>query len=224
MDQYSSNSEKSKRMAEQKKFEKHDKKSKKAIAEGDMSGTAKKQPTSTGRSLLKKAIATDISYIGDNILNNTIRPMIVDMIEDGIGNAVHMVLHPDEEYTGYSHTRRKDKYRPYNKLGKKYQGSASEDRERRRAMSRASRRGGHYVFENIEFEDKDEAIEILDILEDAMEQWGEITVGEFYQAAKLDWTHNDERWGWIDDLGGARVKSSRGCWVITLPEPEYLDD
>lgn len=220
-DQYPSNSNKSK---EKPAATGEKKKMKKVVDEGN----AKKIPTATGSKLFKKAIADDVGYIFDNIAENTIGPMLRDMVEDSIANGIHMLLNPGDR-DGYSYHRNKGhtNYAGAYRGGKttKYVGSAGSDRDRRREQGRASRRGNRYAFENIEFDSKDDAMDVLSTLYDALDQYEgyAITVSEFYEAAGLDYTHNDMRYGWYD-LEGARVKPSRGAWVITLPEPEYVGD
>ena len=80
-------------------------------------------------------------------------------------------------------------------------------------------------FDDIYFDDKRDAIEVLDDLIDDTIKYGMVSVDAFYThpLVRVD-THNynDRRWGW-EDLSKAAVVRVEDGWILDLPSPHRLD-
>jgi len=88
-------------------------------------------------------------------------------------------------------------------------------------LSRKSR--STHNFDEIYFESRHEADDVLGRLYDLLSQYDQATVGDFYELSGITESFTDQKWGWTD-LQGSRVTRSRGgAYLVELPRPEPLD-
>ena len=71
------------------------------------------------------------------------------------------------------------------------------------------------------FDTRQEALEVLDEMEDILECDGVITVADLYQLSGLDEDYTDHDWGWTH-LRSADVIKTRDGFMIDLPRPKRL--
>ena len=76
---------------------------------------------------------------------------------------------------------------------------------------------------NVHFGSRKEAANVLNRLADILDQYGSVTVGDFYvEAGFNDLCHSNIRYGW-KDIGDAYVVKVRSGWSISLPDPIKLE-
>ena len=87
-----------------------------------------------------------------------------------------------------------------------------------------SRRGrSSYSFDDILMEDRGQAEEVLDIMNEMIDKYGECTVAEFYELAGVTGNgYTDRSYGW-KDLRGAYVQRVRDGYLFNLPRCIELD-
>lgn len=75
----------------------------------------------------------------------------------------------------------------------------------------------------VSFGSKKEAANVLHRLADILDQYGSVTVADFYDEVGLkDPYYSDIRYGW-KDIGDAYVVKVRSGWSISLPDPIKLE-
>lgn len=75
----------------------------------------------------------------------------------------------------------------------------------------------------VSFGSRKEAANVLHSLADILDQYGTVTVADFYDKAGLkDPYYSDIRYGW-KDIGDAYVVKVRSGWSISMPDPIKLE-
>lgn len=86
--------------------------------------------------------------------------------------------------------------------------------------SRERRNRAMHNFDDILFEDRETAGEVIEYLYDTLDECDQVTVGDFYVIAGLSAEAQDETWGWKDfrtELVAVPVRG--GKYRIRLPRP-----
>jgi len=78
----------------------------------------------------------------------------------------------------------------------------------------------HLLF-TIKFPNRDRAEDILVHLVEMIEEFGNVTVAEFFEMAKVNTGAKDKHYGWTD-LDGAYVQHANGDYRIVLPNPKQI--
>lgn len=185
----------------------------------------------------KKSVAkrfTDM-FIGgdvDNVLEYVVKDVLVpatkDAISDAITTGIERLIFGESRPTSRRGGSRPGNYgggyNPYNR----YSSSPTRrDRDREREEPRsAGRRTRSPSFDDVVFEKRFEAEEVLDQMTEAVDQYGQVTVLDFYNLCGEPHDFTQERWGWEDvrDLKHVTISNLRGGgYVINLPKPVLLE-
>jgi hypothetical protein len=88
-----------------------------------------------------------------------------------------------------------------------------------------SRRGqAVHDFEEIEFQNRGDASIILNLMYDRLQEYGSVSVAEFYGWADIRGNFTDQNWGWKDLTGAGPTRNNRtGMWTLNLPMPVDLN-
>lgn len=87
-----------------------------------------------------------------------------------------------------------------------------------------SRRGQSvHDFEEIEFATRKDASIVLDLMYDRLQQYGSVSVAEFYAWADVRGNFTDQNWGWRDLTGAGPTMARNGMFVLNLPAPVDLN-
>nr|DAH40963.1 MAG TPA: hypothetical protein [Bacteriophage sp.] len=80
-----------------------------------------------------------------------------------------------------------------------------------------------FDIDQVSFGSRKEAANVLDSLADILDQYGTVTVADFYDETGLkDPCDSDTRYGW-KDIDDAYVVKVRSGWSISLPDPIKLE-
>lgn len=80
-----------------------------------------------------------------------------------------------------------------------------------------------FDIDQVSFDSRKEAANVLHRLADILDQYGTVTVADFYDEAGLkDSYYSNIRYGW-KDIGDAYVVKVRSGWSISLPDPIKLE-
>lgn len=149
-------------------------------------------------------------YIMCDIIIPATKNMIIDSISDGVamafGEAPRRRRRSRDRGTRYEYDR--VSYRDDDRYS---------DRRRARESSRVR------DYENIQFDRKDDAEDVINRLVDLIDQTGEASVLDLYEAAGLDAPdYAVGNYGWFK-LGSACTRRIRdGYYVLDLPKPQIL--
>lgn len=184
------------------------------------------QKVTTGKVTLKKPslgkrfanlfLAEDVGNVREYIVHDVLIPTIKNGIFDMFQNGLEMLFYG--RVRGRSN-KSGGTFVSYNSYSSYSGGSKRDDRP----ASRSER--SIYSYNDVEFQARDEAQNVLDMMGDQLERYGRVSVADFYDLAGITrdgMTHyNEDYYGWTD-LGRAYIARSRGGYIINLPRCEEL--
>lgn len=164
--------------------------------------------------LATKILADDAQNIKTFIVSDTIIPAIRNLIYDMATGALDMSL-----FGGNGGPRRRDKNKTRSYVS--YQGYYTGDR-RDRVSDRREQTKSRSNMNDIVFESRGEAEEVLTSMIDVIEEYGQVTVANLYELVGMTGEFTDNRYGWTN-LASAKVNRVRDGYIIDLPRPVVLD-
>lgn len=169
-----------------------------------VSGAAKVKKKSEVKKLTDVFISEDISTVKSYALMEVLVPAIKKAISDIVTNGIDMILYGEAGHSK-KHGASKISYGSY------YKG----DRERRDYT--ANRVRGALDYDDIIFDTRGDAEAVLTAMDDVIEQYGVVSVGDLYDLAEVSTTNYAvNKYGW-DDIRSASVVRVRDGYMIKLP-------
>lgn len=185
---------------------------------------------SVWKSVGDKFISEDAEYVGSSIVDDILIPALRDLINDILHGAVDMTFGGGGNYNrsrsrGRSHISY-DRMYDNRRSRSRYRDRDDDDDYDRRPSRRRLPDCSEYVFDPRDFDRpsdaKRAADDMLEMMADRIEEYGEVTVAWFFDRVGEDAGWNAEDWGWTN-LAGVKVRgSSRSGWYIDLPRPKEL--
>ena len=204
MAEYQSNSHKSKEMEN-----KPVKKVEKAI-----SGTAKKRKKSEIRKFTDIFMPDDVSNVKSYILFEVLVPKIKKMLHDFGSDALDVIFYGETGRSESRGTASKISYQKY------YDSKRDDDRDR--YSTRAVRARNGYNFDDIVFDTRGEAEEVLSRMDELVATYGIVSVADMNELAGTTGEYTDNKYGWTD-IRNASVVRIRDGYVIKMPKAMPLD-
>ncbi len=201
------------------------------------SRTQKKEPVVTERPKVEKVVtgrvsvrkktlgrrfietffgSSDAKGVGEYLVQNVVVPMTKDLISDVVIQGIERTLYQGQAPSrGSARSRSNPNYVPYNRYTQGSSPTGMRIEEPRREISRQGR--ARHDFDELEYPDRPQAEEVLGILDSRIEQYGVVTVADFYEASGVSGHFVDENWGWHDLSTANIVRIRGGGYVIKLP-------
>lgn len=202
MEEYKPNSHKYKedqnRSAPEKKVEK-------VIA-----GTVKSKKKSEIRKFTDVFISEDINNVKSYILLDVLIPAIKKAISDIVTNGIDMILYGETGKTKSNSIASKVSYRSY------YDG-----RNGRRDYS-AIRTKISYNYDDIIFDNRGEAEDVLSRMDELISTYGLVSVADLYDLVGVTGNYTDNKYGWTN-IRSASVIRVRDGYMLKLPKALPLD-
>lgn len=178
-------------------------------------GKVKTQEKSALRKFGEAFIEDDAQDIKAYVISDVIVPAIKNLIFDSIIGSIEMALfgtasRSNRRYGGRNETT---SYNSYYKSSNHSSRRADDSRSRDRCD-----------YQSVVFEERADADEVLDTLQNLIEDYDQATIGDFYDAAGITPDGNfakNEEYGWTD-LSHATIKRVRDGYIISLPRERYL--
>lgn len=200
MEEYKSNSDKSRQEA----------KSEKKV-EAVITGTAKTRKKGEMQKFADVFIAEDANNVKSYILMEVIIPAVKKAISDIVTTGIDMILYGEAGRSERNGSTPKVSYRQY------YNQSSNTVR----AGSANSRRSIDY--DDILFDTRGDAETVLDAMQDIIGQYGTVSIADLYELAHVpndNFTLN--RYGWAN-LNGAQAVRVRDGYILKLPRAVPLN-
>lgn len=163
------------------------------------------------RSLLKRFI--DTFFNGD--AKDVKSYLVFDVLVPSIKETINSLINKGTEMILFGESSRSAKKSPNNGTYVSYGSSYRGERERLPSskQNRMIRR-----FDDIRFETRGDAEQVLDILLELISIYNQATVGDFYDAVGItpEWTEDVESYGWTD-ISSARVSRIRDGYILEMP-------
>lgn len=171
-------------------------------------GKVVKRKKSMGRRLSETFLEDDSSNVLDYILYDVLIPSAKETLSNVVTNGIEMLL--------FGEARGNRTVRDRGKSRVSYQ--SYYDRDDRKPKPRGRGRRTCHDFDDIIFDSRGEAEEVLSALVDLIDDYDQATVGDFYDLVGMSGTYVDTKWGW-DNLSPAYIERARGGgYLIRLPK------
>ena len=166
----------------------------------------------TGRVKTAKGsgLASEVRNIGNSLFEEIILPAVKSAIVDFFSNGVNMVMFGRESMS------RRGGRTNYNKMSRRRQPNRSRQAPNRRRAQQVEE-----VFEDVFFDNRNDAEAVLGRMMELIADYGWATVGDLYSLVGLSTNYTHERYAW-DDLRQCRVQYTTEGYVIDFPEAEYV--
>lgn len=176
-------------------------------------GKAIKQKKSLGKKFSEAFLGEDSKSVGDYIFHDVIIPAIKSTLSDAVSGGIEMLLFGERRSGSRNYSRNGSKtYTSYSS----YYGGRDRDRDR----SRGSR--ARHDFDDILFESRGEAEDVLSHLVDLTIDYGVASVADFYDLSGIESQFTDNKYGWTNLRDACTDRVSNG-YIIRLPQAKPLD-
>lgn len=177
-----------------------------------ITGSAKTKKKSEIRKFTDVFISEDVGNVKSYILMDVLIPRIKDTVVDIIKNSVDMIFYGGN--SGHSERRPTAAKISYNRYYDK-------PRDRRDYRVNNTRNGLDY--DDILFDNRGDAEAVLSAMEDIIDQYSVVSVGDLYDLAEIS-TKNYavNKYGWTD-IRSAQVIRVRDGYMLKLPRALPLD-
>lgn len=217
MDDYPSNSRKSREPKVEKKLPEPEKRTEK-IVEGEV--IRRKKPL--GRRFTEIFFSGDgrgvISYIMLDVLLPAAKDTIADVVSQGIERMLFGEARSSSRRTGHRPSGSSG-YVSYNRYSSQASGGGRRE-DPRNEISRRAR--ATHDFDEIILDSRAAAEEVIGRMFDVVSRYETCTVADLYEMVGIKTEFTDDRWGWTD-IRGAGVTRVRNGYLLDLPRPEPLD-
>jgi hypothetical protein len=184
-----------------------------------ITGSVRKQKRPLSKKFAEVFLEDDTKSVGNYIFHDVLIPAAKALISDVIGGGVEMLLFGERRGRASSSLYR-DGNRTRVNYGSSYRSLDRDPRDRGRDISRVSR--VRHDFDEIVFETRGEAEEVLSRLVDLTRDYNQATVADLYQLVGITENFTDNNYGWTN-LSSSSVSRVRDGYVINLPQPQALD-
>lgn len=172
-----------------------------------------------GTRMREMFLGSDTKGVIDYVINDVLVPAFKDMITDSVTEGIQRMVFGDSRpprrsrpsnntYSSSSHTN----YTRYSTIPSR--------RDDRPTISRRAR--ATHDFDEIIIQERDEAEDVLTVLEDYVEKYGFASVKDLYELVGIEPNHVDDNWGW-SNLNTARVRRVSNGYLLELPRTEPRD-
>lgn len=184
-------------------------------------GDVVRKKKSTSRKFIDSFFGEDISNVKDYLIFDVVIPSLKDGIIDAVTNGLTMLLTGNRGSSKHRGSRivsnggtNYSKIYTLNGSGSRSDRPFNKARDSRYAMTNG-------MEDEIILQSRAEAEEVLEVLICRVEDYGNATVGDLYDALGETSSPTDRKWGWFD-LSSARVVRVTDGYLIRLPRCEYL--
>lgn len=184
-------------------------------------GKAQKKKKSLGEKFSETFLAVDFHSVVEHVVWDVLIPAAKDTISDIVKGSINMMLFGDRKGDRTDRDRGKSvvrtSYQNYYDRGDSRRGRDSGDRDR--LPQRPSNRN---LIDDIMFDTRGDAEEVLSNLVHDIEEYGFVTVARFYSYAGLDSNYTQDKYGWAN-IRDAYILRAPDGWTIKMPRPIVVD-
>lgn len=168
-----------------------------------VSGSVKAKKRSGFSKFADAVIQEDAENVKSYIVMDVLIPAFKKAISDVVTNGIDMIL--------YGETGRSKKNSPASKIS--YRSYYDDRRDDRRGYNRT--RSG-YDYDDVIFDNRGEAEEVLSRMDDLIATYGTVSVADLYDLVGITGNYTDNKYGWTD-IRNASVVRVRDGYTIRLP-------
>ena len=171
-------------------------------------GKVKVKKKSELHKLADTFISEDAAKVKSYVIGDVLIPAIKKAISDIVTNGIDMILYGETGHSKRSSSSRISYSKYY------------DDRRDDRRSSTSSLRS-RYDYDDVIFETRDEAKEVLERMDELIDLYGVASIADFYDLAGITGNYTDNKYGWTN-LASADVIRVRDGYTIKLPRVRPL--
>lgn len=173
--------------------------------------------TSKAPSVGKKVLAEFLEQDANDIKEYVWKDVMIPTIKDTLCNIVELLLFGSASRGRRGGSRGGNTERTNYSSYYYSNGRGGRDERRDRDERRAPRNINDIIFET-----RMDAEEVISTLEETLERYGSVSIADLYDACGVTGEYTDNKWGW---KSGARffVRRVRDGYSIDMPKPTLLD-
>lgn len=153
-------------------------------------------------------ISEDIHNVKSYVITDVLIPSIKRAISEMVTNGIDMIL--------YGSTGGRSKRSSADRVSyRNYYDRRDDDRYRDRDRDRV--RTSAYSFDDIVFDSRGEAEEVLARMDELIDQYGIVSVADLYDLVGVTGNYTDNKYGWTN-IRNAEPISVRGGYMLRLPK------
>lgn len=176
---------------------------------------AKVQKKSAIKEALRTFFAQDLPEIAEHLVIDVAIPAAKNAITDMVTQGIQQLLYGEADprrrqtsgYTSYSGSSRSDRGRA------NYDSWRSERRE--------SRRPKPTNVDDLVFDTRGDAVDVIEYVAEFIEQYGQVSVADLMSSVGIQPRYTDERWGWTT-TDAFEIRQIREGWLVSADRPEPL--
>lgn len=178
-------------------------------------GGVQRRKTSFGRRMSQNLLGSDVQSVWGYIIGEVLIPGTRNVIADVITGGVERALFGDSTVG----TRRRSRGDgPINYAGMSSRTVRSDSRSGARDRGRRASN----VVDDILFDQRVDALEVVDKLEYYLDTYRFVTVADLYTLIREPTNPIDAKWGWYD-TNGFQIRHTNGGYLLMVPPSESLD-
>lgn len=174
------------------------------IVTGNVSVKKKNDIQKFAETFVKEDLNTVKSYIWTEVLLPAFKAVISD--------SVNMML--------YGETSRNRKTN--NRRASQVSYSSYYDRPNDRREPNYVRSASRYIFDDLKFEDRGDADEVLLTLEDLLNRYPSVSIADLNELVGITGRYTDNKYGWTD-ISQAYIERTRDGYILRMPKAIPLD-
>lgn len=181
-------------------------------------GKVQMKPKSQARKLAELIVPGDVTTVRHYILQDVLIPTVKDAIFEIGQNALSLFLYPDgrAKKAGSGFMASKVNY------GGMYKASSNVSNMENRMRNMSPIYNG-FDYDEIRFESRGDVEVVLMALDDAVNEFGFVTVGAVYDLAGVTTNNTQtEKFCWTS-LADAKPVHANGGWFLKMPRPTPID-
>ena len=188
---------------------KENKKTVEKVVKGDVKTKKKSELYKIANSI----VAEEAKDVKDYVIYDVLVPVIKDTISDLIKGTIDMLLYG--KVSGRSSSRHGGNYSRVS-----YRDYYDDRRSGRRDDDRRNTRALRYSYDDLTFDHREDAEEVLSSMDDIIEQYDVVTVADLFDLAGVSGNgYTDQNYGWTNLSAASVMRTRTNEYIIKLPRP-----
>lgn len=156
-------------------------------------------------------IRMDMHDVAEYLIADIVVPAIVNLVEDVIVGGSRLILRGETDRGERRSRADKVSYSRY-----------WDDRDRDRDRDDRNREHSVYDYDRINFASRADAEAVLNRMQEAIEEYGQVPIADLYEFAGVRSEHTTYKYGWTS-IKSADVERRRDGYYLKLPTPRSLN-
>ena len=176
---------------------------------------AKVQKKSAIKEALRTFFAQDLPEIAEHLIIDVAIPAAKNAITDMVTQGIQQLLYGEVD----PRRRPTSGYTSYSRSSRDYSGRAYY--ESRRTERRESHQQKPTNVEDLVFDTRGDAVDVIEYIAETIEEYGQISVADLMSSVGIQPRYTDERWGWTT-TDAFELRQIREGWLVSADRPEPL--